>query len=106
MAAWGDEEHVAATREHYRLKREVVLPALVHAGLRPAGGPATFFLWMAVDGRGDEAFATALLERHGIVVAPGSYLGAPGYVRVALVPTLEECRRAAELLTGARAGSR
>jgi len=63
-------------------------------------------LWMAVDGGDDEAFATGLLERRGIVVAPGSYLGAPGYVRVALVPTLEECRRAAELLTDARAGSR
>src|SRR5207253_2086781 len=58
VAAWGDEEHVEATRERYRLKREVVLPALVQAGLRPAGGPASFFLWMAVTGGADEAFAT------------------------------------------------
>jgi aspartate/methionine/tyrosine aminotransferase len=106
VAAWGDEDHVDATREHYRLKREIVLPALVQAGLRAAGGPASFFLWMAVDGGDDEAFAAGLLERHGIVVAPGAYLGAPGYVRVALVPTLEECRRAAALVTDARAGSR
>ena len=106
VAAWGDEEHVDATREHYRRKREIVLPALVEAGLRAAGGPASFFLWMAVDGGDDETFATGLLERQGIVVAPGAYLGAPGYVRVALVPTIEECRRAAALLTDARAGSR
>jgi aspartate/methionine/tyrosine aminotransferase len=34
------------------------------------------------------------------VVAPGSYLGehGEGYVRMALVPTLEECERAAALL--------
>ena len=106
VAAWGDEEHVEETRERYRLKREIVLPALLASGLEPAGGPATFFLWLRVPGGDDEAFATALLER-GIVVAPGSYLGpgGGGHVRAALVPTVEECRHAAELI-GARAGSR
>ena len=45
--------------------------------------------------RDDEAFATRCCEQ-GIVVAPGSYFGAggAGYVRIALVPTLEECERA------------
>src|SRR4051812_30261663 len=104
VAAWGDEEHVRATRDRYRTKREIVLPALVRAGLRPAGGHASFFLWMAADD--DEAFATGLLEELGIVVTPGSYLGAPGYVRAALVPTVDECHRAAGLLTGWRAGRR
>ncbi|MDX6503857.1 MAG: LL-diaminopimelate aminotransferase [Gaiellaceae bacterium] len=46
-----------------------------------------------------EEFAARLLE-DGLVVAPGSYFGpaGEGYVRFALVPTLEECERAAELL--------
>jgi len=105
IAAWGDEEHVRETRDRYRAKREIVLPALVRAGLRPAGGDASFFLWMGVDD--DEAFATRLLSELGIVVTPGSYLGAPGYVRAALVPTVEECHRAAGLLaTGSRAAPR
>ena len=41
-----------------------------------------------------------LLERSDIVVAPGSFFGdaGEGYFRVALVPTLEECRRAVEIL--------
>jgi acetylornithine aminotransferase len=104
IAAWGDEEHVRETRERYRAKRDVVLPALEQAGLRAAGGDASFFLWMAVDGD-DEAFATDLLERRGIVVTPGAYLGAPGYVRVALVPPLEDCARAAEII-GSRAAPR
>ena len=95
VAAWGDEEHVAETRARYAAKRDVVLPALLAAGLEPAGGAASFFLWM----RAPEGFAEAMLER-GIVVAPGEYLGAggEGHVRVALVPTLEQCARAAALL--------
>jgi acetylornithine aminotransferase len=103
IVAWEDEQHVAQTRARYAAKRDVMLPALLNAGLEPAGGDASFFLWM----RAPEGFADSALER-GIVVAPGEYLGAggEGYVRVALVPTLAECERAAALLTGLRAGSR
>jgi acetylornithine aminotransferase len=40
------------------------------------------------------SYALRLLEE-GIVVAPGTAFGAgDGYVRVALVPTLEECEEA------------
>ena len=43
--------------------------------------------------------ATRLLD-HGVVVAPGAFLGpsGEGYIRFALVPTLDECRRAIEIL--------
>jgi succinyldiaminopimelate transaminase len=107
IAAWSDEEHVAQTRERYRAKREVLLPALRSTGLEPAGGDASFFLWLRVPGGDDEAFAAALLDE-GVVVAPGSYLGpgGEGYVRAALVPTVEACRRAADALTGWRAAPR
>ena len=99
VAAWDDDEHVAQTRSRYAAKRAALLPALQDAGLRLAGGPASFFLWLAVPGGDDEAFAARWLEQ-GIVLAPGSYLGAggEGHVRVALVPTVAECERAAELL--------
>jgi acetylornithine aminotransferase len=100
VVAWGDEAHVEATRGVYRAKRDVLLPLLQRKGLRVSGSTATFYLWFAVpDGESSEAFATRLLE-HGVVVTPGSYFGAPGegYARLALVPTLEECRRAAEIL--------
>ena len=114
VAAWRDEAHVAETRERYGRKRAIVLPALEAAGLEPAGGDASFFLWLKVTSTGgpslrgpegetmssDEGFAMELLER-GIVVAPGSYLGpgGEGHVRVALVPTVEECERAASILS-------
>jgi acetylornithine aminotransferase len=58
------------------------------------------YLWLALpDDEGSEAAAERLLE-HGIVVAPGAYLGeaGSGYVRVALVPTVEDCERAAAVL--------
>ena len=101
--AWNDEDHVVETRERYAAKRAIVLPALLEAGLEPAGGDASFFLWM----RAPDGWADAMLGR-GIVVAPGDYLGAggEGHVRVALVPTLEECQRAAELITGRSAAPR
>ena len=103
VAAWSDESHVVETRARYAAKRDVLLPALRGVGLEPAGGDATFFLWLRVgpDHPGDaEAFALRLLDDLGIVVAPGPFFGpgGEGHVRAALVPTLEECRRAAELL--------
>ena len=101
VAAWGDEGHVEETRERYAAKREILLPALQACGLEPAGGDATFFLWLRVPGGEDaEAYAMRLLDERGIVVAPGPFFGAggEGHVRAALVPTIEACRRAAELL--------
>jgi succinyldiaminopimelate transaminase len=100
-AAWADEEHVIETRERYRAKRDALLPALLAAGLEPSGGDASFFLWLRVPGGEDaEAFALRLLEERGIAFAPGTYFGpgGEGHVRVALVPTLADCRRAADLL--------
>ena len=100
IAAWGDEEHVAEARSRYARKRETLLPVLKRKGLRDAGGPATMYLWLATPGgEGSEAFALRLLE-HGIVAAPGAYLGpsGEGYVRFALVPTQAECEAAADIL--------
>ena len=104
VVAWSDEEHVVATRELYRRKREILLPVLRELGIRLSGSEATMYLWLEVpDGHeSSEAFATALLEA-GIVVAPGSFFGpaGEGYFRIALVPADDECRRGAELLRGA-----
>ena len=100
IAAWQDERHVEETRGRYRRKRELVGRALSRAGLRVASDAATMYLWVEVPGgETSEAFATRLLEL-GVVVAPGAYLGetGEGYVRIALVPSLEDCERAAAIL--------
>jgi acetylornithine aminotransferase len=102
VVAWGDEEHVVRAREVYARKREVLLGALDALGWRVAGSEATMYLWVETPaGENSEEFATRLLE-HGVVVAPGAYLGpsGEGYVRIALVPTIEDCERAAAILQG------
>jgi N-succinyldiaminopimelate aminotransferase len=103
VVAWGDEEHVVRARNAYGRKRALLLGVLERKGLRNAGGPATMYLWIAVPGgETSEEHAARLLE-HGVLVAPGSYLGASGegYVRYALVPTDDECARAVRILEDA-----
>ena len=98
--AWGDEAHVAEMRSIYGAKREVLLDVLERKQLRVAGCDATFYLWVEVpQGETSEEFACRLLEG-GVVVSPGAYFGeaGEGYVRLALVPTLEQCRAAATIL--------
>ena len=100
VVAWSDEEHVERNRERYRRKRELFLELFERKGLRVAGGAATMYLWVEVPGDETSAgFAARLLEQ-GVVVAPGTHLGrmGEGYVRLALVPTEEECRLAVEVL--------
>lgn len=97
VVAWNDEAHVERTRGAYRAKRDVLLPALERHGVRVAGGrSATMFLWLEAPS-GD--VVERLLER-GVIVSPGTFFGSggEGYFRLALVPTLEECRRAAAIL--------
>ena len=96
IVAWNDEAHVERTRDAYRRKRDALLPTLERKGLRVAGGNATMYLWLEAPA---DDLAERLLER-GIIVSPGSFFGpaGEGYIRIALVPTEEECRRAAEIL--------
>jgi aspartate/methionine/tyrosine aminotransferase len=63
---------------------------------------------MKAPGGDDVAFVSDLL-RAGVVATPGSFLGdaGAGFVRWALVPTLEDCRETlARLDAVADAGSR
>jgi N-succinyldiaminopimelate aminotransferase len=100
VVAWDDERHVEETRARYRAKRDVLLPVLAARGWEVVASQATMYLWVAIPtGEPDEAVAARLLE-HGLVVSPGTFFGpsGAGYVRFALVPTLDECERAAEIL--------
>jgi LL-diaminopimelate aminotransferase len=96
--AWDDDEHVKQRGRIFGEKRKLFTDFFERAGLDHLPTDASFYLWVAVpeafDGD-DEAYALRLLEE-GIVVGPGSAFGAggEGYVRVALVPGVEECREA------------
>ena len=93
VVAWNDERHVEETRARYAAKRDVMVPALEAQGWEIVASDATMYLWTV----GPDV--EALLDR-GVLVSPGSFFGpsGEGYVRFALVPTLDECRRAAEIL--------
>jgi N-succinyldiaminopimelate aminotransferase len=100
IVAWNDEEHVERTRAVYRRKRDALIPTLERKGVRVVGSAATMYLWLEVPGdETSEAFAARLLE-HGLIVSPGTFFGpaGEGYWRLALVPTEDECRRAAAIL--------
>lgn len=102
VLAWNDETHVQAFSAVWRQKREILMPVLQAKGLE-VKNDATFFLWVKVpDGYSSDSFAYFLLDK-GIVVVPGTAFGesGQGYVRFALVPTLEDCVKAAELLAEA-----
>ncbi len=95
VAAWSDDEHVVERRHIFGEKRKLFLAFFQRAGLEVLPTHASFYLWVAVPDGNDEAYAIELMEK-GIVVAPGRAFGpgGEGYVRVALVPGLEECREA------------
>jgi acetylornithine aminotransferase len=100
VVAWSDERHVEETRARYSAKRDVLMPVLAAAGWEVVASEATMYLWVAVPtGEAAEAVALRLLE-HGVIVSPGTFFGpsGEGYIRFALVPTLEECERAASIL--------
>lgn len=103
VAAWDDEEHVRENRERYAAKRAVFLELFDRLGLEVAGSTATFYLWVKVPGgKPSLAWALELLDRGGIVVAPGSFFGpeGEGYVRLALVPDQADCEHAVSILAG------
>jgi len=100
VVAWNDERHVEDTRARYAAKRDVLLPILAAKSWEVVASDATMYLWVAIPSdETAEAVAERLLQ-HGLLVSPGTFFGpsGEGYIRFALVPTLEECERAATIL--------
>ena len=97
-AAWADDEHAAARRVVFSAKRRVLRDGFEAAGLEVAGSEAGLYLWVAVD---DDVEATKRLLTEGVVVSPGRAFGpgGEGYIRLALVPTVDECAQAVEVVT-------
>jgi succinyldiaminopimelate transaminase len=95
IAAWSDDEHVEKRRRVFGEKRELFTEFFERAGLDYLRTDASFYLWVVIPNDDDEAYALRLMDE-GIVVAPGSSFGpgGEGYVRVALVPSVEQCVRA------------
>lgn len=95
VAAWSDDDHSEERREVFRQKKALFLDFFDQMNMDVIGREASLYLWVAVPNGDDEAYATRLLDA-GIVVSPGRIFGVDGagvgYIRLAMVPTLEQCR--------------
>ena len=101
-AITGDQTCVAATREAYKRRREILADSFTAAGWPVGKCAATMFIWARIPGpyTDSRTFVLDLLDRAGILVTPGSAFGpsGEGYVRMALVQDDEVIREAAERL--------
>ena len=107
IAAWGDDEHAAGRRAVFNAKRAVMLEFFSSVGISVSGSDATFYVWFAAPGGDDTAYAKALLEQR-IIASPGRAFGpaGAGWLRLALVPSVDGCREAAAVWEQAIAGGK
>ena len=99
-AAWGDDVHAAERRAIFTEKRRILERAFTDLGMEVVASRAGLYLWIKVD---DDLATSDRLLAHGVVVSPGRFFGpgGEGYIRLALVPALEECEQAAAVLMDA-----
>ena len=99
-AAWSDDAHAAERRAIFAKKRQVVRPAFEKLGLEVVASSAGLYMWVQVE---DDMATTERLLEHGIVVSPGRFFGAggEGYLRLALVPTVDDCEDAGNAIVEA-----
>ena len=106
IAALKDETHVEELRKDYRIKRDVLVDAFSKIGLPNCNPKGTIYLWQSVpEGYTSLNFAKKLLVKDiAVVTTPGSWLSqeahgvnpGEGFIRLALVPSLEKVKTAAE----------
>jgi succinyldiaminopimelate transaminase len=98
VAALQDDVHVAAQKELYRARRDVLMPALNSAGYRIDHSEAGLYLWAT---EGVDAWASIdKLAALGIIAGPGVFYGDfyPQHVRLSLTASDEHIAEAARRL--------
>ncbi|WP_457567436.1 succinyldiaminopimelate transaminase [Desulfurobacterium sp.] len=97
--AWKDEKHVEERREIFRKKKAIFEKFFKEEGLEFLEVKATFYFWVKVpEGISSKDYAFHLLK-YGIVVSPGDFFGkgGKGFFRIALVPSVRECKEAVKV---------
>lgn len=97
VAAWSDDVHAAERRRVFAAKRAIVRKAFEASGYHAVASEAGLYLWVAV---GDDLAVSDRLLSGGVVASPGRFFGrgGEGFLRLALVPTIEECEAAVEVV--------
>ncbi|MEQ6898886.1 succinyldiaminopimelate transaminase [Microbacterium sp. KR10-403] len=98
VAALGDDAHVAAQKERYRRRRDILKPAVEAAGFRIDGSEAGLYLW-ATEGK-DAWESLDRLADLGILAGPGHFYGPhfPQHIRFSLTAPDERVAVAAQRL--------
>jgi N-succinyldiaminopimelate aminotransferase len=107
--AWTNYDDIGRSRELYRQKFEIVRDAFQEIG-RPITLPdGTFYCWLDISelNPSDETFALELAKETGILTFPGSYFSVvnegvnpgAGFIRIALIDTVEATRTTVQTLT-------
>jgi succinyldiaminopimelate transaminase len=99
-AAWSDDVHAKERRAIFADKRRILSKAFAELGMPIVGSRAGLYLWVKVE---DDLAVTDRLLDSGVVVSPGRFFGegGEGYIRLALVPGVDECEAAAAALVKA-----
>ncbi len=93
----GPQDHLPGWRALYEERRDIALAGFAALGWPEAPCGGGFFVWLPTPGgMPSAAFAEQLLERCGVIVAPGAAYGeaGEGFFRVALVTDAERIREA------------
>ena len=103
IAALKDEKHVEEIRKRYAQKKNILVSALKNTGLDVLEPEATFYIWQKCPkGHASVDFTKRLLHDDlALVTVPGAWISkgaGENYIRIALVPELEEIKKAAERL--------
>jgi len=106
ITALRDQDYQNELRNNYMIKRDLLIDALVKEGLPNCTPQATIYIWQkGPEGLSSVDFAKKFLQPDvAVVTTRGVWISkeiegvnpGEGYVRFALVPPPEECRKAAE----------
>jgi len=112
IEALKNSSYMDELRKNYRIKRDIMVKALAEAGLPRCEPKATIYIWQkGPEGMSSVEVARKLLDKDvAVVTTPGAWISSEnngtnpgeGYVRLALVPTIEDCRKAAEKISRIR----
>lgn len=100
--AWSDDKHPAERRAFFNEKRKVFIDFFKANNFDWVKTDSTLYFWVkSPNGMTGKDYALKLMEG-GIVVSPGSFFSdsSANWFRIALVPSLEDCKRALKIWQG------
>lgn len=98
-AAWRDDAHAVTRRRIFAAKYRVLADGLTALGIDVLPSSAGLYVWARTPGGlASDAYAARCLDA-GLVISPGGFFGdgGDGWFRLALVPSLDDCRLALTL---------